>query len=107
MINLSMAEACRLYGELVEAYHGINGFGGNTAELYLYRFGYSLTDKSLLPSTDAADLARANESLYNLIAFFLKKYDRAVVTVNDRSFGEWVKTAGFNHRVHVHVSEAK
>lgn len=30
-------ELMKLWGELVEAYHGVNGFGGHTAEIYSYR----------------------------------------------------------------------
>ena len=38
MHNLSLTQALGLWGDLVEAYHGVNPYGGDVAELYLYRF---------------------------------------------------------------------
>jgi hypothetical protein len=110
MINLSIAEAMRLYGELVEALHGVNGFGGNVAELYMYRFGYSLNGKALMASVDADNLRQANKSLHELLAFFSDD-THAEVRIEQRGgwvpIGEWIEGAGFDHRAHVRVSKKK
>lgn len=106
MINLVMSEAMKLYGELVEALYGKNGFGGATAELYMYRFGFSLADnRHTISSYRAQAVQQACSSLYNLLAFFAENFG-AKVFVNERELGPWVKEAGFEHRVHVRVEDA-
>ena len=110
MIYISVAEAMRLYGELVDAYHGKNGYGGDVAELYMYRFGFSAAHHHLdaLAPYAAQNLRTANESLHALIEFFLLDKEptaEAYIETQEgwRAFGEWVKKAGFDHRVHVRI----
>ena len=38
MKNLSMVQALEIWSDLESAYYGENSFGGDTAELYAYRF---------------------------------------------------------------------
>ena len=44
-----------LWGALVEAYHGVHGYGGDTAEVYAY---------TLQPRSPQAELAPAGSDLY-------------------------------------------
>ena len=45
MFHLSMSQALGLWSDLEQAYHGTNSYGGDEAELYLYR---------LMPNTPTA-----------------------------------------------------
>ena len=112
MNRISMAQALGLWSDLCDAYHG-KGWGGDTAEVYLYR---------LMPRNPSADNARsqdlksgisaearaeqvrhANESLYDLLCLFAE--ERACrVQVDGRDLGEWLKRADCDHRVHVRVT---
>lgn len=100
MKNLSMAQALSIWSELEDARHGTHGFGGDTAEIYLYRLngGRHL-------HLDASDIEASNVSLYNLLDHF--STERGVrIEVDGRELGEWVKTTGNRHRVHVRVVPA-
>ena len=46
--NISVPQALDVYDDLVKAYHGENGYGGNVAEIYCYR---------LLPANPSAEAA--------------------------------------------------
>lgn len=102
MNNLSMNQALSIWSDLDDAYHGKNGFGGDTAEIYMYRLmPYSPSVTRAL--TDARDVVRAaNKSLFYLLAHF--RDARGVeVWVNDAPLGAWLMTATNDHRVHVRI----
>ena len=100
MKNLSMAQALSIWSELEDARHGAHGFGSDTAEIYLYRLngGRHL-------HMDSDDIEASNTSLYNLLDHFSKERD-VRIEVDGRALGEWVKTTGNRHRVHVRVVPA-
>lgn len=98
MHNLSMVQALWIWSELEDARHGTNGYGGDTAEIYLYRLGLRL----LATDPSPKDIETANTSLYNLLDHFSKE-NVVRVEVDGRALGEWVKTTGNKHRVHVRV----
>lgn len=103
MIHLSQMESMLLWGELVEALHGKNGFGGHTAELYAYRFGRRYVP---IPSVQQDNDRQAAQSLYALLRMFLLHYSLHTrrLLVNGRRFGVWVRDEFvFDHRVHVEV----
>lgn len=101
MLNLSINEMLSLWSDLTDAMYGANSFGGNVAELYLYRFGYSLA-VARPESFKLEAIREANESLYALLAHFAEQRE-VTIKVDGRELGEWVKGAGFEHRVHVEV----
>lgn len=108
MHNLSLTQALGLWEELVEAYHGKNGFGGDTAEIYMYRLmrrdpTAELGAGSLASAAKREQVDQASRSLYALLAYFLSEHENVRLTVDGRPFGRWVAAVGNDHRVHVRV----
>jgi len=108
-----MTQALGIWAELVEAYHGKNGYGGKTAEIYMHRLmPDSPTARLYDPEKDKVDsmfrkahearVRNANASLFAILSLFEREWPCRVF-VNDRFLGDWVTSAGFDHRVHVHV----
>jgi len=116
--SLSMDQALDVWSELVFAYLGKNGFGGDTAEIYIYR---------LCPQNPTIDLATkefketrvyqdaykehyqtANRALYELLRKFAHDFSCKVEIVMNQHetipIGSWFyKGELFDHRVHVKV----
>lgn len=68
LLEISPLDLMALWGELVEAYHGVNGFGGDTAELYAYRF------LSHVSSAENEDYFKARHKLNALLELFCMAY---------------------------------
>ncbi len=113
LLSFSMAQALGVWSDLCDAYHGKNGYGGDTAEIYLYRFMPDCPTVSVgrgmgKPLTGiAADEERrrvkaANGALWALLSHFAEERT-CEVRVEGQPLGAWVATAGFDHRVHVTV----
>jgi len=95
MHNLSMVQALSLWSDLEAAYYGKHHYGGDVAEIYIVR---AMTrDEKLVDS-----IMDANQSLYALFTHFIETHD-AIIEINKRELGEWMKTAAFDHRIHVRV----
>ncbi len=111
VLNIPMIEVLKVWGELVECLHGANGYGGDTAELYAYRFAGDspsrrLLDKSVRGEADAAAALEARQALHSLLSIFEGVYG-ARCTVNGMSLMLWHSMKNkepFDHRVHVKVS---
>lgn len=94
--NLSVDKAMDLWAELVEAFHGVNGHGGNVAELYAYRFGH------FSPSIDE-DYGEDNAAvLGQLLDRFIEVFP-ARVSVDGDPHRLRDRPLPFTHRVHVKV----
>lgn len=114
MHRLSLVQALAVWSELEAAYHGKNGFGSDTAEIYMH---------TLMPRSPSAEEAwrrgegkgctvfdtaakelvqDANEALLSLLRHFAKTR-KVHIEVNGKELGDWLKTADFDHRVHVKV----
>ena len=116
MHNLSMAQALSLWSELERAYYDRNGFGGDTAELYAYRFvPYSPAAAKAPQGSDGllADAARdqarqARGSLIRLLDHFKETHQDIEIFVDGMRLMVWRrKTAPeFHHRVHVRIEHA-
>ncbi len=118
-----MTQALSLWGDLVSAYHGKNGFGGRVAEIYAYRLmGYSPSVATYLarPSdyplgsyvrkNAIEELQKAAASLRQLIEHFEGTYTRKVVvktSEGDVRATDWLKAHWFDHRIHIEVTEEK
>lgn len=105
MQNLSMTQALSIWSDLEAAYYQKNDFGGDTAEIYIDRaMPYSASTNG----NDVSDLANdeydlANESLHDLFTHFSKTRN-ARIEVAGSELGSWLRTARFEHRVHVKVT---
>lgn len=120
MHNISMTEALSIWSDLEQAYFKKNGYGGDTAEIYMYRFGYYPIVSAYLRHPHAPDdapspwimedIKKMNTSLFALLSHFAEHRD-AEIEVDDenqmRPLGEWVKESNNTHRVHVRVTPKK
>lgn len=104
MTHLSMAQALSLWSELEQALHGTNGYGSDTAEIYIYRLmrRCPTLEAGIDSQVAAEEYAQANASLYDLLAHFAVERD-ATITVEGRRLGKWLRRARHDHRVHVKV----
>jgi hypothetical protein len=112
MHTLSVVQALDLWSDLERAYHSTNSYGGDEAELYLYRLMPYTPTVNKIELIDKpgifGDIVReaydaANQALYNLLNHFSKKRE-AVITVEGQPLGPWLITARYVHRVHVKVT---
>ncbi len=101
--TISMDQALDVWSELEAAYYGKNGFGGDTAEIYVYR----LMQGS--PSPDDDDYLRANQALFSLLRRFQAMHTDAVISLyatrkdDGRRFGTWVHKCQETHRHHIRI----
>lgn len=112
MQNLSMTQALSIWSDLEAAYYGKNGFGGDTAEIYIYRaMPYDPTVASLAGVLHESERARsiagesydkANASLHTLFVHFAASRE-ARIEVEGRELGDWLRTARYDHRIRVKV----
>lgn len=108
MHNLSMTQALNIWGELLDALRECNGFGGNEAEIYVYRL-QSRCPMSELGSGEMWAKAKleqavtANRSLHALIEHFISVYE-ATVTIEGEPFGDWLKESEYDYRWHIKVN---
>jgi hypothetical protein len=101
--GLSMLQALGIWDDLLEAYHGVNRYGGDTAEIY----GYRLSERC--PSSEAAFpgaiLERdtnATQRLKAMIRLFVGCRSDAKVTVDGVPWNRWKEL--LSHRCHVKVT---
>jgi hypothetical protein len=120
MHQLSMIQALSLWTDLESAYHNKNSYGGDTAEIYMYRFmsrcpsAESARSRRETPSILTGIIAEslqdqvrdANEAMCSLLQHFAKTRE-VHIEVNGKKLGDWLKTADFDHRVHVKVVHAR
>lgn len=104
--TLSMEQALSLWSELEQAYFKKNGYGGDTAEIYIYRLMPHTPSIGTFENLAVEAYDCANQAMYELLAMFAEDRD-AVIMVAGRELGEWLKTARYHHRVHVRVLPRK
>jgi hypothetical protein len=111
MLNIPTHELLLLWGELVEAYHGVNGYGSDTADLYAYRFMRHQPTAVMVPAPEPGGMMaqimddahkQAAWSLFALLVHFREFYG-CTIEVDGRRLGKWLAAAPFTHRVHVKV----
>lgn len=109
LLELPAIELMFLWSELVECWHGVNGFGGDTAEIYAYRFyRYS-------PALDGAKMSdwkernserRANacEGLCELVRIFCQRYNcKATIDGDGLELWKVRNLLHFDYRAHVRI----
>lgn len=110
MHNLSLIQAIGTWSDLEQAYFGKNHYGGDTAEIYVYRLmPYSplvhnyLAQKTQLGREEKKEaVQKANTSLYNLLKYFAH-YRNCKIKVEDTNLGKWLISAENDHRWHVQI----
>lgn len=108
---MPLGEIIAVWTELVEAYHGVNHFGGNVAELYAYRFhGFSPTahyHRDTETGKEAVtDLnASAKQAMHSLLLAFRKAFP-CRIRIDGVTLNEW-RSSGhpFDHRAHVEINK--
>jgi hypothetical protein len=102
--DLSLVEAMKLWGELVECLYDVHGFGGDTCELYAYRFGHYTPDVAInTQSRMAKDAMRSSATvLHALLTEFAEVYD-CTIAINGRDLGDWLIESPYDWRAHVCV----
>jgi hypothetical protein len=101
---ISMDQLINLWVQLEDAYRGVNGYGGDTAEIYAYTVqarppGYPW---GFFAEDDKEFELKASKSLYEVLNLFKKKR-KCVIYVEGRLLGEWLLKERFHHRVHVRI----
>ena len=102
--TISIDQALDVWSELEAAYYGENGYGGNTAELYVYR---------LMPRApggpDPQAYLDANQALLHLLRRFKGVHPDAVITLyatrsdDGRPLGSWLGGCDESHRHSVRI----
>lgn len=106
----------RLWGSLVEAVHGVNGFGGDTAEVYAYTLlpdnptRYAKRHDGRVPdhvtTAEREDAEAAADVLAFVLALFVEEYERTAF-VNDIPFPAARVVPQTLHRWHVRICPRK
>lgn len=94
-----------IWSELVEAYHGVNSFGGTVAEIYAYRF-MRFDPQVLHPrAVDSAMKAMADEAGESLVAI-VRKFSvdwKCRIEMDGLDVNSWHARGGYGHRCHIEV----
>jgi len=93
-----------IWYELVTAYHQINGFGGNIAEIYFYHVITKSMELNRISETEyqKKDIEKIHLIFYNIFDFFRKKFD-CKLFINEKEFDLWFLEDNNTHRMHVKV----
>jgi hypothetical protein len=115
--NIGLTQALSLWSDLEAAYYNESKYGGNVAELYIYRFqphaplaerGRGQPRSSLAGKAWHDVTSQANRDLYALLDHFTKVHEDAIVEVEHpegfKAIGPWLAEAMYDHRVHVRVT---
>lgn len=111
LVHIPPLELAKLWGELIEAEHGLHMFGGDTAEIYAYRFGQQSpvaehgASSGLLESLRTMRAARAGRALVELCELFAD-WRECILRIDGLRVEDWRDqfVCGFDHRVQVQVS---
>lgn len=116
LLSIPLVELLKLWGELTEALNGCNGFGGDTAELYAYRFtgrsplaeeakawtSRNATPPDLMVKALDERAAEAGSALIALLDLFERVHEVRLVVDGDPAWLDRHRGGfAFVHRVHV------
>ena len=112
ILNASPLQIMGLWEELLDAQHGRNGYGGDTAEIYITRFMTHSSTVALdrMRSGELSDGARddyreAARTLHALCRLFEKRRG-VVIEMEEGTLDDLTGDQVFDHRVHLTVSKA-
>ena len=111
---MSMAQALAIWTELERAYFDKNGFGGNKAELYAYRFvpycpaaaNQAIRASNLAHAAVREQAQLAWKGLVSILGHFGETHEDVKIFVNDKPFDDFKQCSDkkeFHHRVHVRI----
>lgn len=107
LLEVPAVELMKLWGELVECYHGVHSYGGDSAQIYAYRLmRYRPTVISGNPVAVAEEQIAAGQRLLELARLFCAAYEDAQVCVDGRLVKDYWQSFPFDHRVTVNVRKA-
>lgn len=83
-VGCTTHQALCLYDELVQCYHGTNGYSGNTAEVYVYTMMEHSSLYTLHPEHSAltTEIVSALEDVYRIVQWFQERYT-CEITLDD------------------------
>jgi hypothetical protein len=104
---VSLDQLLGIWTELVEAMHGVNGYGGDTAEIYAYRllrFDPRILHEPWVKQMRREQAIEARVSVYLILKRFESQFDRRCEVDGHKSAWEWFQRVDlFDHRIHVKV----
>ncbi len=109
LATISMMQALDVWTDLVEAAGGLHAYGGDVAEIYLYRL---LAHDPLIPHDErrepraVARYAEANEALHALCSAFEKRTGCVVEFEDGRPMDALLSNPPQTHRIHLRVAPA-
>jgi hypothetical protein len=123
MYRLSLVQALSLWTDLEATLRAEHSYGGDVAEIYMYRLmarspsveryvlgGCVEPASSFIGEEGRTAIREANESLLNLLLHFARERQAHIEIerwdMKSNLFcelGDWLRTANFNHRVHVRI----
>lgn len=119
LMTVNLLGMLRVWGLLVEAYHGVNGYGSDTAEIYAYHLtryssivhGGAYAIGKLLEQEKADNALHAANALCSIIEEFCSEYADCRVEIDGISLAEWCALCNnrrhvYDHRCHVRVIKA-
>lgn len=110
MSAYSTNQAMDVLCDIFSAYLGKHGFGGRTAEIYVYRLMPHSPSWAHAPNCEIAREAHeklihdANAALWELLGFFRGRFVDAEITVDGRKFTRRKKPPMQSHRWTVEVT---
>ena len=111
LLEVSQFELMKLWAELNEAWHGVNGFGGNTAEIYSYRLQLYSPMAHGPNRTGTGDIEKrilchnAACVLVDLVEMFCHEYS-CTATIDNAEPRKWqYEIDTFDHRAHVKIEK--
>lgn len=115
MMAISIEQALEIYDELIDAKNGVNGFGGEMAEIYVFRLMpfspvYSMENEGKCWDEENRMMEKkAAEDFHSLCHIFAKKHSVSI-NINDVDMHQWISKVRsgefrFYHRVHVEVKK--
>lgn len=110
---ISIEQALDVYDELVDAKNRVNGFGGNVAEIYVFRLMpnspvYSMSNEGKVWDEDNRLMEKKSAEDFHTLCMIFSKRHEVDIKINDVNLNEWIAKIRtdefrFYHRVHVEV----
>lgn len=102
-MHLTPYQAVMLWDQLTRAYHGVNSFGGHTAEIYIFTCMEHSPSFQIAPNGDMAKESRTRSchAIHELCMLFQEYYE-CTITVEGGDMDQLLEGT-FDHRIHVTV----
>ena len=102
--SCSIDQWLSVWDDLTRAYFGKNGFGGNTAEIYAYRFfPYSPRESSVLTKEETDEQNQLAKEAFTLIVQRFMHQWNCEVSIDGLEWFAWFLKDTFDYRCAVQV----